>query len=517
MTFYDRMEEESSKKLTQNGSPTFSTSLNKNLDFFALGGAVRDWKDSDIERLFGDSFRENEETALRNLVHLRNIRNKGLGERKAFRAGLKYLDFIGARIVLSRLVDYLPELGRWDDVVYLFEISQDTVLKASIAKKIRFQLLTDFEAKRTGTSASLLAKWLPSITTTSRETRKVAKELVRYMYGTNSPRNEKLYRKTLASLRDYLNVVEVRMTDKDYDKIDYSQVPSLAAIRYRNAFKRNDSYRYEKYLEKLDKGEAKVNAAVTYPYQIISAYGRNPYHTDTLLENAWKSLPDYIGDSNERAIVVADTSGSMSGDPMNVSISLAIYCAQRLKGEFHGKYISFSANPTLNSVADRASLAENIKKVYATEWGQNTDINKTFKLILDTAVKHKMSQDELPNKIIIISDMEFDAANGGVGYSGWGYNREKAEELTDTNYQKIKADFAQHGYEIPQIIFWNVNAKSSTIPVRRDEVGTALVSGLTPAIFETVLNGKIVNPEKLMLDTLYQDKYDFVKGLLVRG
>lgn len=402
MGFYDKLEEESTKKVTLNGSPTFSSSLNKNLDLFALGGASRKWDSLAIEELFGEAFREDPETALRNLVHLRNIRQGGLGERRVFRESLKYLSSVNATSILAGLVSYIPYLGRWDDVVYLFSVTKDENLKRKIASMIKEQLRHDLDSRGESKQISLLAKWLPSVNTSSKETRRVARELIKYMFDGYSPHKEKLYRKMLSLLRDYLNVVEVRMTAKEYNKIDFSQVPSLASIRYRNAFYRNDPERYSKYLDKLESGKTKVNASVVYPYQIVQAY--DVTNIDVLLENAWKSLPDYIGDSNERAIVVADTSGSMLGTPMNVAISLAIYCAQRLKGEFHGKYISFSAKPTLNTVYDDETLCESIRRVYKTDWGLNTDINKVFSLILDTAIKHNMTQDELPNKIIIISD-----------------------------------------------------------------------------------------------------------------
>ncbi len=513
MGFYDKMEEETTKKLTLNNSPTYSSSLNKNLDLFALGGAARNWEDADIQVLFMEAYREEPETALRNLVHLRNIRHGGLGERKAFRASIDYLTKLNSSgSVLMGLVKYLPELGRWDDVVYIFSKTQDKELRKEIAKILSLQLLQDTQNMKENKSVTLLAKWMPSNTATSEDTRRLAKELINYMFGKYSPRHEKIYRKTLTNLRKNLDVVEVKMTDREWDKIDYSKVPSVAAIKYRKAFYRNDTERYEAYLDGLSQGKTKVNASVTYPYQIIQAYN-NEYREDTLLEEAWKALPDYIGDSEERAVVVADVSGSMTGTPMDVSISLAIYCAQRLKGEFHGKYISFSANPTMNNVYDNDTLLESIQKVRRTDWGMSTDINKVFRLILNTAVNHNMTQEELPNKILIISDMEFDEANGG---SSW-WSSDKAEELTATNYQVAKQEFERHGYTIPQVIFWNVDAKSSVIPVRKDEVGTALVSGLTPTIFQTVLNGSIENPEQLMRDTLYQEKYDFVKEFLING
>lgn len=515
MGFYNKMEEITTEKLTENMSPTYSSSLSKNLDMFALGGASRNREDREITNMFGEAYQEKKELALRNLVHLRNIRHGGLGERRAFRKSLDYLlnktsvDRESEQVV-ANLVGYLPDLGRWDDVVYVFANAQSKALKTAVARMIALQLVQDKDDASVGKEISLLSKWLPSVNTSSQETKKTARELVTYIYGARTNRNEKKYRKLLSYLRNHLNVLEVKMSSKKWNQIDYNKVPSVASVKYRTAFHRNDGNRYEEYLDGLATGESKVNASVTYPYQIVQAYDRHYGRgeaIDRLLEGAWDALPDYIEGSDERAIVVADTSGSMTGTPMDVSVSLAIYCAQKLKGEFAGKYISFSNNPTLNSINVNGTLSENLDRVYQTDWGMSTDIDKVFKLVLDTAKRNNMKQDELPNKIIIVSDMEFDNAQ-----SGWG-----SEEFTATNYQNAKRNFKEAGYEIPQIIFWNVDARSNVIPVRKDEVGTALVSGLTPTIFKTILNGDIMDPEKHMLDVLYNENYDFVKGLLAKG
>lgn len=504
MGFYEKMEKEATKTFTYNGSPTFSSSLNKNLDLFALGGALRQCSGRDVQNLFSDAFLEDRETALRNLVHLRDIRNGGLGERRAFREAVKYLtNREDTNNIILGLVKHLPDFGRWDDVVYIFSQSKDDKVKKDIARFILGTLRSDMDKVQIGkgNNISLAAKWLPSVTASSKKTRALAKELIQYMFGTCNPHLEKTYRKTLSNLRKRLDVVEVKMTAREWKDIDYPRVPSLAAIKYRKAFHRNDSERYEHYLKELSQGRTSINASVTYPYQIVQAYQRES-HVSMLLEEAWNALPDYLDGSDERAIVVADTSGSMIGTPMDVAISLAIYCAQRLQGEFNGKYISFSNKPTINTVNPDATLLDNIYKVFKTDWGANTDINKVFNLILDTAISNKMKQEELPTKIIIVTDMQFDDSN---------YSLDTQSKLKPTNYEVIKEKFQRNGYKIPQVIFWNVNAESKVVPVQKDEIGTALVSGFTPSIFESVLTGDILNPEKFMLDTLYQEKYDFVK------
>lgn len=513
MGFYDRMEEEVTKKLTENGSPSFSSSLNKNLDFFALAGAARTRSSEEIMSKFGEAYRENRETALRNLVYLRGLREfSGLGERDAFRHSVDFIiryKVSGYEKILMGLVSTLPAFGRWDDVVDIFKKSSDLPdLRKLVAITIASQLNQDVVRAKAGESISLLAKWLPSEQTSSKETKRTARTLIRYLYNSSGTEAARKYRKLLSALRRQLNVVETKMSAQEWHDIEYSSLPSLAALKYKHAFMRHDTKRYQDYLDKLETGETKVNASVTYPYEIVREYEKHGLYgtkVDTLLENAWKSLPDYIGDSDERAIVVADTSGSMmvtnNGLPMQVSISLAMYCAQRLKGEFAGKYISFSGNPALNTVHPDATLLENIRSVRETDWSMNTDIDKVFNLILKTAVDNQMSQEELPNKIVIISDMEFDQATRDK----WG-----VRSFDRTNYQNAKRQFAKYGYKLPQIIFWNVDARNDTLPVQKDEIGTALVSGLSPSIFKSVLSGDILNPEQMMLDTLYQDKYNFV-------
>lgn len=520
MSFYDNMEKETTKKTTRNGAPTYSSSLNSNLDFFAMAGASRNKQDNNIKEMFAKAYHEDREMALRNLVHLRDIRQGGLGERATFRVVLDYLlnnsgtMFKSNKIIVGGLLKYIPEIGRWDDVLYIFNNSNDKWMKQTVAKLISEQMFEDIKNMREGKPISLLAKWMPSINTSSKETVGQAKELIKYLFGKVSPHHKKVYRKTLSKLRGYLEVVEVKMTNKQWEDIDFSKVPSVASIRYRDAFFKHNEDRYRDYLEKLSEGKTKVNASVTYPYQIVQAYEksmmRGTDESDLLLEEAWKSLPNYLEGVDERAIVVADTSGSMQGTPMTVSISLAIYCAQRLQGEFKGKYISFSSVPKLNTVYEDEPLIDSIRRVYSTDWGMSTDINKVFDLILDTAINNDMTQEEIPDKIIIVSDMEFSMAQGVYSY---GHYREE-EVLTETNYQVAKKKFQNKGYKLPQVVFWNVNSVADTIPVRKDEIGTALVSGLTPSIFTSVLNGDIEDPVQMMKGTLNTERYDFVKEIL---
>jgi hypothetical protein len=498
MTFFEDMERDTSRTLTDNGAETFNTTLNANLDFFAMAGSSRRTEEDEVATMFRKAFYEDRETAFLNLIHLRNIRMGGLGERRAFRICLnELLELKGGKEYVKKFIEFVPELGRWDDLTHLFASTQDKGVRRAIATLIASTLHEDVKNYKDNKPITLMAKWLPSVNTSSAKTKRTAMKLVAYLYGTASPEKCRKYRKTLAALRKYLDVVERKMSAGRWEDIDFETVPSKAAITYRSAFLRHDESRYRRYLDALEKGDAKVNASVTYPYEIVGAYNAGSFgfrakSYDTLLEGAWKALPDYIEGSGEKAIVVADVSGSMSVDnnrPMNTSVSLAIYCAERLTGAFGGKYITFSDTPKILSIHKGGSLRDNVNTVGNSEWGGSTNIEAVFDLILRTTQRSSSPQD-LPSKVIVVSDMEFNQAT-----------------RRGTNLELAKQKYREAGLEMPQLVFWNVAGDARVTPAQKDEKGVALVSGLSPTIFKSVLSGDILNPVKMMMDTLDKPEY----------
>lgn len=501
MSFLDDLKKETSVGYTENGAIKYTKSLNNNVDFYAQAGAMRNRVD-DVGILFSLAYSEDKNTALRNLLYLRDVRG-GLGERDAFRkAYFKLVD--NDTEVAKELIKYVPVFGRWDDVVEIYwyaKQSKNTAVYRESLEVMRTQISSDIDNAISGKEVSLLAKWLPSPSVTNKNRKEIANHLAHDMNVSVSS-----FRKMLSILREYIGIVETKLTEKNYSDIDFEKLPSKALFKYRQAFARNMEEEYETFINKVNSGEIKMNASNVLPYEIVKGYievagwGRHKLKDlDNVLEATWKSLDDTIGDSSSNAIVVADTSASMTGNPWHVAESLAIYCAERLNGAFKNHFITFSSKPSLIEIPEGGTLLSKMQEYHKHSIVDNTNIEATFRLILDTAVTYDVKQKDLPEKIIIISDMEFDYMS---------------KNNSETVFKSMKKEFYFHGYELPQIVFWNVDSRADNLQARSDERGVVMVSGLTPNIFKAVLNGDITDSVKMMNNTLYTERYDVVEEVL---
>jgi hypothetical protein len=346
-----------------------------------------------------------------------------------------------------------------------------------------FQIIADANTAENG----LCAKWMPR--------KGVVAEKLRNFMGM-SP---KQYRKTLVNLT---NVVETKMCAKDWDSIEFGKLPSVASARYQKAFGKNAYESYSAYIASLVKGEAKINAGALYPYDVTKSLT----HGNAKVANEqWKALPNYMEGANDMILPVVDVSGSMSSPAgssktvtcMDVAISLGLYISERNEGAFKDAFITFSDNPQLQVLS--GSLQDRYAQMSSADWGMSTNLEATFKLILDQATKHNLSQDEMPNKILILSDMEFNSATGR------GYGRES--HWNPTAQQMIEKMYDTAGYTMPQIVYWNIQSRNGGVPVAFDAKGTALVSGFSPAIMTSLLGGDIESPQQIMDKTIMSDRY----------
>ena len=309
------------------------------------------------------------------------------------------------------------------------------------------------------------------------------------------------YRKTLSKLRTRLNIVEKLMSEGDWTGINFEHVPSKANLLYRKAFSRQQPDRYTAFIKSVQKGDAKINASTIYPYEIVrDALGH--FDEPAALDALWKALPDYTVDNPHNGIVVCDTSGSMTSNygttivPIWVSVSLAIYFAQRTKGAFKDYFLTFNDDSKLIKIRSK-DIVSVAREVQRAPWGGSTNLQSAFDNILTSAKAGKVPQSEMPDVIYVISDMEFNQACNGYGRSV-------------TNFEAIKEKYSKAGYKMPRIVFWNVAARNDQSPVKFDENGTALVSGCSPSIFKTVLSGKNVTPYAVMLSTINAERYESV-------
>lgn len=484
-TLSNVMQKQSVVKTTENGAIAYSTTNNAILDFFSLAGSMRNRTPEDIIEKFELAYEESPELAIKALFYVGDIRG-GLGERRTFRLCLRKLANTNPEVV-KRNIHLIPEYNRWDSIFELF----DTEVEDIALDFILHQFIKDVTNKNEGKPISLLAKWLPSENASSTKTKLLAKK-IRKELGLSSKR----YRQHLSSLRKYLDVVETHMSANDWTNIKYENVPSNAMMRYRNAFYKHDNEGMNTYIESVKSGKKKINSSVLYPYNLVHSYLHGYYTVkklDNVLEEQWKALPDYTTDTN--ILVMADVSGSMAGRPMETSVGLATYFAQRNKGAFHNQYMTFSREPHCVSIKDNWTLKNCIKNVMSKDVGYSTDLDAAFKYLLDMCVDNNISQEELPSALVVISDMEIDRF-GSENYN-WSF------------VDKWEKRFAKAGYKLPKLVMWNVEARNDTFLSQNANV--LYVSGQSTTTFKyftAALNGKTAYD--FMLDILNSDRYSLI-------
>lgn len=448
---------------TNKGAVTHSTSLNFCLDMFFLVGASRNMDEKSIITIFERAYAQDANIAVKILFWSRDARG-GAGERRFFHTIMRHiLDKYPE--VADKLMVHVPEFGYWKDVFAIEKPNDNNLnwLKYSLEES---------------SNANLLAKWFP---------RKGPWFVAMHRYLGMTPKE---FRKKLVAMT---KVVETQMCNQEWKDIKYETVPSIAMNKYRKAFFRHDEERMKVYVKTVHSGEAKINASVLFPHQLYKAIKKG--ENEHAVEAQWNNLPDYMEGSTERIIPVCDVSGSMVGLPMDVSVALGIYISERNKGIFKDAFLTFSEKPEMQYL--KGSLAQRMRQLNQAPWGDTTNLESTFNLILNSAVREKISEDEMPTKILIISDMEFDSACD-YGQSG-------------TNLDIIREKYQQAGYKMPEIIFWNVNGRVGNSPGQDSHKGIGLVSGFSPSILKSVLKGEICSPEQLMMDTVNVDRYKLIQ------
>ena len=511
MNFAEAMKNELSetKQFTENGAVGYTTTGKKLLDLNFAVSSLRNATEQKIIEKFKDAYYENPKYAIKWLFYARDVR-EGLGERRLFRIIMNNLAIEHSDIACA-LIDLIPEYGRWDDAISIISNYEDERFKTVIqhvCSMIKNQWTKDNYSMTHGEPISLMAKWMPSINCSSEDTKKLG-HVMCIVLGLS----ERNYRKNLSALRKYLKVVEVSMSAKEWDKIDYSTVPSRANLIYNGAFLRNDEDRRREYLASLEKGETKINSSVLYPHDIVHKYvnnsdrwwGRNINSKDIALEQMWKALPNLVQEDNSTMCVV-DGSGSMGTTVGNtgttaleVANALGLYFAERCTGAFKDKFITFSFKPQLVDFKNCNSLMEKINEAFRHSECCNTNIEATFDLILSTALQNNCQQSDLPKNILILSDMEFDDATRGYFATP-----------SKTLFQTISYKFKMAGYKMPRLIFWNICSWTGTIPVKQNDLGVALVSGFSVNVVKMIMSGEL-DPYKCLLEQINAERYDKVE------
>lgn len=493
--FAAAIKEETTHTFTENGAQAKNTSGDKLVDFYSTAGALRTADDNRITRLFDDAFAEDKLLATKILFYARDIRG-GLGERKLFRTLIKHMAMYHPEAIRPNL-DLIGVFGRYDDL-YTFI---GTPLEQDMWNAMKQQWNEDYMAMNNGQATSLLAKWIKTPDTSSKESRKLgcltAKKLGYSVYE---------FKRILRSLRKHIEIVESLMSAGKWDEIKYPEVPSRAMKIYKKAFLRHDEERFQQFTQKALSGEVKINSSTLYPYDIMEELIERvgwDYRTrksaiilksgnHDIAEAQWRQLPNYV-EPGSHAIVMADTSGSMEGRPLCTALGLAIYFAERNVGPFKDIFMTFSERPTFHSLRGQ-TLVQKLSSLDTDGWDMNTNLENAFRLILKTAIDNNIKPEDMPKALIVVSDMEIDSC----ARSSWSF------------YDDVRNYFRSYGYEIPNIIFWNVNSRHDIFHADSSRKGVQLVGGQSTAVFKQLMENVGKTPYEAMVNVLNQDRYSCI-------
>lgn len=464
---------------TENGAKCYNTTGSNVLDLFSKAGGMRT-RINDVRDAFSAAWNENPELAIKLAFYCRDVRG-GMGERDVAREMLRWVaEFYPA--TMRKNLKFIPEYGRWDDI-YIFV---GTKVENDVWQIVREQLTEDIKNVNSGKSCSLMAKWLKSVNTSSKKSVELGRLTARKL-GLSYMQ----YQKTLAKLRKHINVTEVSMSANMWTDINYSAVPSKAMTNYRSAFARHDHDGFTDYINAVKSGEKTIHASTLFPYDLVHKYMGGYYirdKVDDVVEAQWKALPNYI-EGNNNVLVMADTSGSMYGQPIESALGLAMYFAERNSGPYKNLFMTFSTNPKYITL-DEQSMLGNLKKAARAEWYGTTDLEKAFKKILKTAMDNNLTDDEIPKALVIVSDMEFNP------YLTHGANY----------FDAMKKLFASNGYTLPHVVFWCVNSRSSCQHHNYNDYVTTF-SGNAASTFRDVLATIGMNAYEAMLKVLNGERY----------
>lgn len=474
---------------TENGAVALNSTSDARLDLFGVIGALRGADQARIECLFSEAYRMDPLFATKIAFYARDIRG-GLGERETFRTIMRYMAQMHPEALRPNL-DLIGVYGRYDDLYCLI----GTPLEDEMWAAMKAQFEEDRRSLENGKAVSLLAKWIKTADASSAKTRELgiltARKLGYSVY---------VFKRIVRALRRRIGVIETLMTEGRWDEIRYPEVPSRAMMIYRDAFRRHDGERYEKFVKRAVAGQEKIHAGTLYPYDIVekvaprlsSFFANASLNNDPALEAQWRQLPDYV-EPGTNALVIADTSGSMCGRPMATSVGLAVYFAERNRGAYHNMFMSFSGTSRIQ-VLRGETLAQKISSINMNDWANNTNLRAAFEHVLEIAIRNHVPQAEMPKSLIVISDMEIDYC----GDRDW------------TFYEMMEEMYRMNGYIIPNIIFWNVNSRHDVFHADKNRKGVQLASGQSAAVFRQVMQTVGMNPVEAMEKIINSERYEAI-------
>ena len=491
----DSLKRETNFVETENGAIAHKTTLSSLYDMFALGGAYRSRSDDDCILLFKKAYEENPLLALKCLFYLRDVRG-GQGERRYFRVCMHWLAKEYPNVAIANIPN-IAEFGRYDDLYCLVNTPAEINMFDFIENQLKKDIASLENSEKTG--VSLLAKWLKSENASSKETKELGNKTREHL-----GMSHKSYRKMLAALRSRINIVEKLMSENRWEEIEFDKICSKAGLIYRNAFAHKDVIA-EKYKAFISSKETKVHAETLFPYDIVKkvtdkcSYWGDSTITETereVLQKYWDNQIDYFDGKKCKILPIVDTSGSMTSTsgsvkPIDVAISLGLYCSERISEPFKNYFISFASRPQFIEV-EGVDFVDKVKRIYAQNLCDNTDLEAVFTLLKKVIIENEVPASDIPEILVVISDMEIDRG------SYW-----RSRDIVETSMEHIRNQWAMAGIQMPKLVYWNVNARNNRIL----DLGpnTSCVSGCSPVIFKSVLTGK--TGYDLMLEVLESDRY----------
>ncbi|KAL0735991.1 hypothetical protein Bca4012_012201 [Brassica carinata] len=382
-------------------------------------------------------------------------------------------------------------------------------------------LMKDLEFLKSGETnkISLAAKWCPSLDSSFDKATLLCESIARRLFPRESFTEyegveeahyayrvrDRLRKQVLVPLRKTLQLPEVYMGAKDWGSLPYNRVASVAMKSYKEIFLNHDAERFQKYLQDAREGKTKIAAGAVLPHEIIGELEAGD--GGQVAELQWKRMVDDLKKKGSltSCIAISDVSGSMAGDPMEVSVALGLLISELTDEPWRGKLITFSGDPELQ-VVEGDDLREKTRFVRRMKWGMNTDFQKVFDLILKVAVDGRLKPEQMIRRVFVFSDMEFDQAAVSTSSEShyntrvtYGYTTRDANRW-ETDYEAIARKYREAGYGdvVPEIVFWNLRDSRST-PVNGSKKGVALVSGFSKNLIKMFLdNDGEINPMAIM-------------------
>lgn len=501
---------ESNLVFSKNGALECASSGSALVDFNARATEFRNAHESVIFDAAVMAFAENPVDFVKLVFQTGDIKG-GKGERRSFNICMDWLVATHPYIAME-VLSLIPEFTRWDNLVRHI-VSENKEIREYATSIVVEQFKKDLDTVRASKEdemvhISLLAKWMPSLQTKKSSDKILVRHLLRSLHM-----QEREYRKALSELRSHLNIIEKAMSAKDYKAIDMTKLSSKQQLRYAKFFNRVMQEERHEYIQAVLRGEKKMNASVLNPLEIYHEYikksrGVVSYNED--YEALWSLISDKTA-GNGNTLVIRDGSFSMkvgfirnsNATMLDAASAMAIYCAEHMTGPLKNKFITFSSRPQIVDLSECHTLAEKINHLFRYNDCTNTNIEATFDLILNAAIEGNLSQDEIPSYLLIMSDMEFDRART--------FESRSRAVLFDLIREKWNAA----GYEMPTLVFWQLNGKRTIYPEIDSKNGIIFLSGFSVNELELVMAGryedvKMVEEATKEVEAIYENREEKV-------